>query len=154
MKKLGIVEILESKLDIVSMIESGIEARLEVDIRKKSVPRLRECLVPAKILMTEGCELVVIPAIINEPDKELTKQLEKNIMSLEVETGRHIFLRILDFEEVDQKDEKKMQEQVMEFIAGIVQYSLAFLLEDKSAMKKILEDEKKKQEKKNTGDLI
>jgi hypothetical protein len=62
---------------------------------------------------------------------------------------------LLDFEDIDQKDKKKMQEQVMGFITDIVEYSLAFLLEDKEAMKKILEAEgKKEEEEKKSGDLI
>jgi riboflavin synthase len=155
MKKLGIIEVFESKLDVTSMIESGVESKLQVEIKKKTVPRLKESLVPVKALMQDGCDIVVIPAIIPEPDKALITELEKNILSLELEMGKHIFLHILDFEEIDQKDEKKMQGQVMEFITNIVEYTLAFLLDDKEAMKKILEAESKKDEKKKSeGDLL
>lgn len=154
MKKLGIVEILESKIDVVPIIESGIESKLELEIHKKSVPRLRECLVPVKGLVSKGCDLVIIPAVVPEVDKELKSEIEKNILRLEMETGKPTLLYILDMEELNQKNEKKMQEQVMGFVESIVEYAAAFLLEDKTAMMKILGSEGKEEKEEESEDFL
>ena len=60
---------------------SGMEQKLQVGTTKKSVGKLKECLIPIKKMLSEN-DIIVIAAVIEHENNEILNEVSDHIMDL------------------------------------------------------------------------